>query len=191
LLTVQGKINTAIRCPRIVETEDGPGFIVAFADETEDREDLIVSEIDISILLKSKAAMYTIFNVICNKVGVSLHNDIKRFYVAGAFGNHIDPKMAIRIGMLPDLPLEIFHGVGNAAGMGAALLLMDRSLLRDVEDVCNRITYVELNVNMELMNEFRAATFLPHTDTSLFPSVKIPKRALGGQPDETHQSAAC
>jgi uncharacterized 2Fe-2S/4Fe-4S cluster protein (DUF4445 family) len=178
LLTIQGKINTDLDCPRIQETADGPAFVVALEEETGDGRDLMVTQIDIGILLKSKAAMYTILNVICNKVGVSLQ-DLAHFYVAGAFGNHIDPKMAITIGMLPDLPLAVFEALGNTAGRGAAMLLLDRSLFEDIDEVCRQITYVELNVNMELMNEFRGATFLPHTDPKLFPSVKISEKALG------------
>ncbi|QCQ22896.1 ASKHA domain-containing protein [Desulfoglaeba alkanexedens] len=178
ILTIQGKINTQLRSPRIVELPDGPAYIVAFADETADGMDLAVSEVDIGILLKSKAAMYTILNVITRKVGVSLQ-DVKHIFIAGTFGNHIDPAMAIRIGMLPDLPLDTYQGVGNTAGEGAAMLLLDRELLEVVEKLRTRITYIELNVNMELMNEFRGATFLPHTDPRLFPSVKIPERALG------------
>jgi uncharacterized 2Fe-2S/4Fe-4S cluster protein (DUF4445 family) len=178
ILTIQGKINRRIDSPRIVRTPDGPGYVLAYAGETADQEDLIVSEIDIGIFLKSKAAMYTILTVIARKVGLSL-TDLKRFFVAGTFGNFIDPSMAIRIGMIPDLPLSTYQGLGNTAGRGAVMLLLDRSLLEDIERVCNQITYVELNVNMELMNEFRGALFLPHTDPKLFPSVQIPERALG------------
>ena len=57
------------------------------------------------------------------------------------------------------------------------MVLLDRSLIAEIERICRQITYVELNVNMELMNEFRGALFLPHTDPSLFPSVNIPERA--------------
>ena len=178
ILTIQGKLNTRLSSSRIVHTPDGPAYLVAYGDETDDGEDLMVSEIDIGILLKSKAAMYTILSVITNKVGVNL-GDIKHVYIAGTFGNHIDPAMAIRIGMLPDRPLEVYQGLGNTAGRGAAMLLCDRSLLEDIRRVCNQITYVELNVNMELMNEFRGALFLPHTDPRLFPSVTIPRRARG------------
>ena len=178
ILTIQGKINMRLASPRIVSTPDGPVYILAYADETADGRDLLISGIDIGILLKSKAAMYTILTVITNKVGVRFQ-DLEHFYVAGTFGNHIDPLMAIRIGMLPDIPLATYHGLGNTAGRGAAMLLLDRSLLQDVERVCSQITYIELNVNMELMNEFRGAQFLPHTDPRLFPSVTIPERALG------------
>ena len=177
-LTIQGKINTKLKSPRIVNTPDGTGFIVAFAEETGDRKDLIVTDIDIGILLKSKAAMYTILNIIARKVGLDIH-DIDKFYVAGTFGNHIDPQMAIRIGMLPDLPIEKFVPMGNTSGKGASMLLLNRKILQDIEEICTKITYVELNVNVELIHEFRGALFLPHTDPSLFPSVRIPEIAKG------------
>lgn len=176
LLTIQGKINTKIETPRIVQTPDGTGFIVAFSHETADGRDLIVSDIDIGILLKSKAAMYTILNIIARKVGLDIH-DVERFYIAGTFGNHIDPGMAIRIGMLPDMPVEKFVPLGNTSGKGASMLLLNRNLFRDIDEICSKITYVELNVNVELIHEFRGALFLPHTDPSLFPSVRIPDAA--------------
>jgi uncharacterized 2Fe-2S/4Fe-4S cluster protein (DUF4445 family) len=178
LLTIQGKINTRIDSARIVSGPDGAGFILAHGHETADGEDLTISDIDVGIFLKSKAAMYTILTVITRKVGLAFE-DLKHFYVAGTFGNTIDPAMAIRIGMIPDLPIETYKGLGNTAGLGASMLLMDRSLMEDIDRVCGQITYIELNVNMELMNEFRGATFLPHTNPRLFPSVKIPERAMG------------
>lgn len=178
ILTVQGKINTGLKSHRVVQTADGPAYILAHGSETEDGRDLLVTEVDIGIFLKSKAAMYTILNVICNKVGVAF-KDLRKIYVAGTFGNHIDPAMAVRIGMIPDLPLDVYEGVGNSAGEGAVNVLLDRSLPVEVQEICSRITYVELNVNMELMNEFRGALFLPHTDPRLFPSVEIPAGAQG------------
>jgi uncharacterized 2Fe-2S/4Fe-4S cluster protein (DUF4445 family) len=120
--------------------------------------------------------MYTILTVITGKVGLNFQ-DLKRFFVTGTFGNTIDPSMAIKIGMLPDLPLETYRGLGDTVGGGAAMVLLDRTLIEEIESVCNRITYVELNVNLELMNEFQGALFIPHTDLRLFPSVEIPDGA--------------
>jgi len=177
VLTIQGKINSKLDSPRIIHTEDGAAYVVVFAPESADGRDLLISDIDIGIFLKSKAAMYTILTVITNKVGLEF-KDLKQFFVAGTFGNYIDPAMAIRIGMIPDLPLETYHGLGNTAGHGAAMLLLDRSLLQDIDRICRQVTYIELNVNMELMNEFRGALFLPHTDPRLFPSVRIPEASL-------------
>ena len=177
ILTVQGKIDRDIRSPRIQEGPDGMAFLVSPGEETVDGRELLITEIDIGIFLKSKAAMYTILSVIVRRVGLTFQ-DLRHFYVAGAFGNTIDPLMAIKIGMLPDLPLETFRGLGDTVGCGAAMVLYDRTLLKEIERICNQITYIELNVNIELMNEFRGALFLPHTDARLFPSVVIPGRAF-------------
>jgi uncharacterized 2Fe-2S/4Fe-4S cluster protein (DUF4445 family) len=177
ILTVQGKINRKIHSSNIVDTPDGVAYVVATSEETIDGQDLLISEIDIGIFLKSKAAMYTILTVITRKVGLEL-DDLKRFYVAGAFGNYIDPLMGVKIGMLPDLPLESYRGIGDTVGCGAAMTLIDRATLHEIERICRQITYIELNVNVELMNEFRGALFLPHTDPRLFPSVRIPNGAL-------------
>jgi uncharacterized 2Fe-2S/4Fe-4S cluster protein (DUF4445 family) len=178
ILTVQGKINRKTPSPRILISPEGPAYVVVHGSDTDDGRDLLVSEIDIGIFLKSKAAMFTILTVIAGKVGLRFE-DLKRFYVTGSFGNTIDPSMAIKIGMLPDLPLETYRGLGDTVGCGAAMALLDRGFLDHIDEVCNRITYVELNVNMELMNEFRGALFIPHTDLRLFPSVEIPDGACG------------
>lgn len=177
LLNIQGKLKTDRMTSRLAWEDESPAYVLALGNETADGRDLLISELDIGIFLKSKAAMYTILMVIVNKVGLSFE-DIRHFFVAGAFGSRIDPRMAVRIGMIPDLPLEKYEGLGNTAGQGAAMVLLDRDLLGEVDAVRRRITYVELNVNMELMNEFRGALFLPHTDLRLFPSVRIPPEGL-------------
>lgn len=175
ILSVQGKINTRRRSPRVVETPDGMAYRLVLGSDTADGRDLLISEIDIGIFLKSKAAMYTILNVITRKVGLGFE-DFGKIFIAGAFGNRIDPQMAIKIGMIPDLPPGTYQGLQDTVGCGAAMVLLDRRLLDEVEKVCGRITYVELNVNVELMNDFRGALFLPHTDPRLFPSVSIPEQ---------------
>ncbi len=170
VLDIQGKINTKLDHPRIKIIDDVPAYVVVFSEDSATGEDIAVTEVDIKILLKSKAAMFTILTIVARKVGLEL-KDIKRFFVAGTFGNHIDPQKAITIGMLPDLPRERYIPVGNTAGVGASQVLLCGRLIREVEEICNRITYIELNVNAELMAEFRGALFLPHTHRELFPSV--------------------
>ncbi len=172
ILTMEGKFNTDLDCPRFRTTPDGRAYALALSSQTVDGQEILVSEIDIGVFLKSKAAMYAILTVICRKVGLGFA-DLEDFYIAGSFGNHIDPEMAVRIGMIPDLPLDKYHGIGNSSLLGASMLLCDRSLLAEAERVRNMITYVELNVNVELMSEFRGALFIPHTDPRLFPSVQL------------------
>src|SRR5208337_917412 len=149
ILNIQGKFPTGLICSRLRNTKDGPAYALALSSQTSDGREMLISQIDIGVFLKSKAAMYTILSLICRKVGLSLH-DLKNIYIAGNFGNHIDPEMAVRIGMIPDLPLETYHGIGNSSLLGACMLMYDRTLLTETEIVRNTITYVELNVNVEL-----------------------------------------
>jgi uncharacterized 2Fe-2S/4Fe-4S cluster protein (DUF4445 family) len=75
--------------------------------------------------------------------------------------------------MLPDLPLDTYKPLGNSSLGGATLALTSCGSLEEIDKIRDRITYLELNVNQEFMNRFSAAKFLPHTNLSLFPSVKI------------------
>ncbi len=160
------------RCPdRVVELNGELVFIVAKANETSHGQPVYISQSDIKNLIRSKGAMYTILNVVTQSVGISFE-DIENFYVAGAFGNYIDPEKAITIGMLPDIPLERFKGLGNAAGKGALKLLLNKELLFEIEKLCERITYLEMNVRGDFMNQLTGALFLPHTDWSRFPTVR-------------------
>jgi len=132
--------------------------------------DLCISQADMDSLVRSKAAMYTILETITGTMGLSL-SDLETFYVAGTFGSLIDPKSAITIGMIPDLPLGRYQSLGNSSLGGAALALVSRRLPDELDDLRDRITYLELNVNQDFMNRFSAAKFIPHTDKARFPSV--------------------
>ncbi len=156
--------------PRIVETDEGRGYVVATAAQSQGGEPIVVNEVEIDILLRSKAAMYTILRTVLLEVGLEF-GDLRQFFIAGAFGNVIDPQTAVTLGMLPDLPRERFVPLGNSSLAGCARLLNDPAARPAVEEIADRLTYLELNVNQALMNRFSAARFIPHTDAGRFPSV--------------------
>jgi uncharacterized 2Fe-2S/4Fe-4S cluster protein (DUF4445 family) len=108
--------------------------------------------------------------------------EVGTFYVAGAFGCFIDPRSAITIGMLPDLPLARFVPLGNSSLQGAAMALTAEGSLEEIDRIRDRITYLELNVNQDFMNRFSAARFIPHTDLGRFPSVRRRPTANGSGP---------
>ncbi len=145
-------------------------YVVAFESERADGKPVYITQSDIKNLIRSKGAMYTILNVVIQSVGITF-DDIDNFFVAGAFGNYIDPKKAIAIGMLPDIPLEKFKPLGNSAGMGAVRVLLEQKSLEKMDEICEKITYLEMNVRGDFMNQLTGALFLPHTDLSRFPSV--------------------
>jgi len=102
--------------------------------------------------------------------------------VAGTFGSLIDPRSAITIGMIPDLPMERYRSMGNTSLEGASSLLTHRDLIGEIDTIRDRITYLELNVNQDFMNRFSAAKFLPHTHKNRFPSVAVYPVAHDRQP---------
>jgi uncharacterized 2Fe-2S/4Fe-4S cluster protein (DUF4445 family) len=148
-------------------------LVIVPADQAGTGEDIAISQASLDSLIRSKAAMFTILETIALNVGLSLL-DLSTFYVAGTFGSYINPESAITIGMIPDLPLETYKTLGNSSLGGAAMILLDRNLIDEVDTVRDSITYVELNVDQGFMNRFSGAKFLPHTNPELFPSVKVP-----------------
>lgn len=157
---------------RIVEREGEKSFIVVRAEECGADEAVELSQIDLDAMMRSKAAMYAILTTLINQVGLEF-KELDKIYVAGAFGKHIDPRRAITLGMLPDLPLETYVPIGNSSLRGAELILMDHNARRRSKEIGARITYIELNVNQEFMIRFSGSRFIPHTDPGLFPSVPV------------------
>ena len=74
--------------------------------------------------------------------------------------------------MIPDIPEEKYQSLGNTSLNGASMALLSFRKREAVYYIRDRITYIELNVNQDFMNNFNAAKFIPHTDRDLFPSVR-------------------
>jgi len=172
MIDIRGKLIPAVCGKRLKEIDGLMHLVVIPAEKSTAGTDLTVSQADLDSLIRSKAAMYTILETITISVGMEL-KDLSTFYVAGTFGSFIDPRSAITIGMLPDLPLENYKPLGNSSLGGAALALTSEKCLAEIDRIRERITYLELNVNQDFMNRFSAAKFIPHTDRTLFPSVEV------------------
>ncbi len=170
MLDIRGKLVPEHCGDRLRQVDEMPFIVIVPAQQSATGDDLGMGQADIDSLIRSKAAMYTILRTITRTVGLSF-DELAAFYVAGTFGSFIKPRSAITIGMIPDLPLDRYISLGNSSLGGATLALTDDRCLEEMDAVRNRITYIELNVNQELMNRFSAAKFLPHTDPTLFPSV--------------------
>ena len=171
MIDLRGKFEPEECGNRLIDLDGTKHLIVIPAEESGTGEPLTLSQPDLDGLVRSKAAMYTILTTIANTVNIPL-NEIGRFYVAGTFGSYIDPISAITIGMIPDLPLDVYTSLGNTSLKGAAMALLNKEERDEIYRIRDQITYLELNVNQEFMNLFSAAKFIPHTDRSLFPSVR-------------------
>jgi uncharacterized 2Fe-2S/4Fe-4S cluster protein (DUF4445 family) len=170
MIDIRGKYVPE-KCGRRMRTIDEmQHLIVVFSKDSGTGETLTLSQAEIDALMRSKAAMHTILTTVIRMVHLEW-KDFRRFYVAGTFGSYINPRSAIVLGMLPDLPLDGYEALGNTSLAGATRALLSLRKREEVDEIRNRVTYVEMNVNQEFMNEFSAAKFIPHTDRTLFPSV--------------------
>jgi uncharacterized 2Fe-2S/4Fe-4S cluster protein (DUF4445 family) len=155
---------------RIREGKHGPEFVVAWADETATGEDIVITAVDIDNLMRAKAAIYAGFSILARSVGLTLA-DVGQVLIGGAFGQYINVEKAVQIGMLPDMPYDRFHFLGNTSVRGAYMALLSQEKRQRVTEVGQMMTYLELSADNTFFDEFNAAMFLPHTDETRFPSV--------------------
>ncbi|MCX7804705.1 MAG: ASKHA domain-containing protein [Planctomycetota bacterium] len=155
--------------PAVRGPEDDPRFVVADARDAAGGRDIVISQTDIKTLINSKAAIFAGASVLMSRMGVS-RADLKHVYLAGGFGSTLDVGKAVAIGMLPDVPLDRIHFVGNSSLGGAKKALLSERAWRLAHEVAGRMTYFELSTDNRFMEEFVASMFLPHTDMDRFPS---------------------
>jgi uncharacterized 2Fe-2S/4Fe-4S cluster protein (DUF4445 family) len=165
-----GNPNFDLGSPRIRRGEHGPEYVVAWASETEHQRDIVITKVDIDNLIRAKGAIYAGFTVLAQSVGIDLAA-VERVLIGGSFGQYINIEKAIQIGLLPDLPWEKFHFLGNTALRGALLALLNREYRQQIADAAAKMTYLELSADNTFYEQFTSALFLPHTDIEKFPSV--------------------
>ncbi len=166
-----GKINLSWRSSRIRIVDDEPQFVFVWGREVGREDDIFLTEADIQNLMRSKSAVYAGATLLLRNLGLSFE-DLEQVRIAGGFGNYLDIEKSVMIGLLPDMPLDRIRFVGNTSAAGARMALLTENARQKAEEISRKMTYVELMAEgSKFMDEFIAGLFLPHTDTSLFPSV--------------------
>ena len=107
------------------------------------RRSVTISQLDIDQILLAKGAIRTGIDVLMDTLGI-VPTGIEEISIAGAFGTYLDPVNAVRIGLLPETPLERIHAVGNAAGSGARMMLASTDYRRLADALAKKIEYLEL-----------------------------------------------
>jgi uncharacterized 2Fe-2S/4Fe-4S cluster protein (DUF4445 family) len=165
-----GKFNSNLSSRRIRKGDDGLEYVLAWADQTETGQDIVITEVDIDNLIRAKAAMYAGCNTLSKSVNVSC-SDFEQVIIAGNFGNSLNIEKAITIGLLPDISRDRFIFVGNGSLSGARLISFSNDMLDDSRKVAQMMTNIELSDNNEFIDSYMAALFLPHTEAKAFPTV--------------------
>ncbi len=167
----RGKIRRDLPTPRVRVGRHGSEFVIAWADETGIEQDIVLSEVDVENLIRTKAAIYAGFSVLVRSVGINLA-DVEEMLIGGSFGRYINIEKAIQIGLLPDMPWDRFRYLGNTSALGAYTALLCPDMRRQVIEIAKKMTYLELSADNRFYEEFMSAMFLPHTDEASFPSVR-------------------
>jgi uncharacterized 2Fe-2S/4Fe-4S cluster protein (DUF4445 family) len=129
------------------------------AQQTGHGRSVVISRSDVNEVQLAKAAIRAGIKLLVEQAGLA-EADIDHVIVAGAFGNYIDLAGAITIGMFPPLPLERFHQVGNAAGIGAKRLLINAEEREHANAVVRRLNYIELTNHPHFTDRFSQAVML-------------------------------
>jgi uncharacterized 2Fe-2S/4Fe-4S cluster protein (DUF4445 family) len=130
----------------------------------------VITAVDIDNLMRAKGAIYAGFSVLAQSVGIELEM-VERVLIGGSFGQYINVEKAVQIGLLPDMPWEAFHFLGNTSLQGALLALLNRDYRHQISEAAAKMTYLELSADNSFYDAFTSALFLPHTDLTKFPSV--------------------
>jgi len=143
------------------EKRPGKGnFTLVDAAHSGHGRDIVITRKDVNEIQLAKAAIRGGMRTLQDIAGVA-DGEISAFIAAGAFGTHLDTGSAIRTGMYPDIPVERFHQVGNAAGVGAKQMLLSRAKRNEAEEIIRRVEYVELTVTPQFTPFYTEEMFFP------------------------------
>lgn len=141
---------------RIIRREGGNAFLVADESQTENGRPLVITQQDITALQLAKGAMAAGISVLLSEYGKSA-SDITEVFLAGAFGNYMNPHSACAIGLIPRELESRIKGVGNAAGTGSRMALLARGEYRRADAIASSVKYIELGSYKEFTLKFAKA----------------------------------
>ena len=157
---------------RVAHDRHGCGrYILATPEESATGREVALNEVDIDNFIRAKGAIYSAIDTLLAAMDMD-ESVIESFYVAGGIGSGINMRNAVRIGMFPNVPLELFHYIGNSSLAGAYTMALSDEANDRVEQVARNMTYMELSTHPGYMDAFVAACFLPHTDAARFASAE-------------------
>jgi uncharacterized 2Fe-2S/4Fe-4S cluster protein (DUF4445 family) len=154
-----GRFSKELDTPRFREVNGEPEFVIAWARETSIGQDIVVCQNDVRAIQLAKGAMYAGAKIMMGALGVE---KIDKVILAGAFGSYIDKVSAALLGLFPDCELDNIYSVGNAAGDGARMALLNIDKRTEADEIARRVEYLELTLEPNFDKIFAQAMWLPH-----------------------------
>jgi uncharacterized 2Fe-2S/4Fe-4S cluster protein (DUF4445 family) len=169
IIDKSGKFAKDLSTPRVRRDAEGkPEYVLAWSDETSIGTDITVTQGDVRALQLAKGALYAGAKLMMKKMGIE---KLDKVVLAGAFGSYIDKEAAMTLGMFPDCAIDNVYAVGNAAGDGALMALLNTGKREEARREARALEFVEIAVAPGFEKEFMQAMHIPHMKDP-FPQVK-------------------
>ena len=173
-----GVIDGALACRTTRIVPDGRSFSYVVHEADGDQPVVKVTQNDVRAIQLAKAALYAGVKLLMSRAGIEKVAEIR---LAGAFGTHIDPTHAMVLGLVPDCDTDSVRSVGNAAGAGARMALLNRVHRAEAETLVRRIEKVETAIEPGFQEQFIAAMAFPNKRDAfprLAQAVALPERKV-------------
>ncbi len=145
--------------PHLREVDGRMEYMLADPSETTVGREIVISQDDVRQIQLAKAPLYVASHYLLQVFGIERPD---RILLAGGFGSFIDPLKAMLVGMIPDCPLDRVYTVGNSAGDGARIALLDRDKRAEARELLARIERIELPAQPGFQDQFMLALNFPH-----------------------------
>lgn len=159
LIDKSGRLRKSVHSPRLRASNGIPEFVIAWERETSIGKAITITQQDVRNVQLAKGALYTGAKLMMKRLGIQ---KLDKVILAGAFGSYIDAEEALVMGMFPDCDLKEIYAVGNAAGDGARIALLNRDKRVEAEEIARKVEYLELTIDPDFQNEFMDAMAFPH-----------------------------
>jgi uncharacterized 2Fe-2S/4Fe-4S cluster protein (DUF4445 family) len=138
---------------RIIKSGDQAAFLLWQGKGRANPKRILITQKDVRQLQLAKSAIWAGIQILTRTIGIPLE-DIDEVFLAGAFGNYVNPKSAIQIGLLPSFEKTKISPIGNAAGTGAKMALLSLKEKEEANRISQKIEYIELAKHPDFQNEF-------------------------------------
>lgn len=159
IIDSRGKFKKNLETKRVREGESGWEYVIAWKEETSIGRDIPITQQDVRQIQLAKAALFTAARTLLKRSNLESPDKI---ILAGGFGSFIDKEKAMLIGLIPDCELSNVYAVGNAAGDGARIALLNIEKRDEIDTVTRKVERFELPTDPEFQNQFMLATSFPH-----------------------------
>ena len=168
IIEKSGRFNTRLKSTRMRVVNNESEFVIAWAKETAINHDIVICQKDVRAIQLAKGAMYSGARLMMKRLGI---DKVDKVILAGAFGSYIDKESAAVIGLFPDCDLKNVYAVGNAAGDGARIALLNTDKRDEADVMARQVEYVELTVEPNFNTTFTQSLIFPH-QVDKFPHLK-------------------